>query len=351
MALTVNSKKKETVEIVKYNLDMALVKKLDETYKDFVLVPGNKDSEAMLMAGLRDYRKLRLKTVDTHKVLKSPFLEKCDFLDTKKREYLALIAPGENSLKAIRQAEDDRLAAIEKKRISEIKDLIKDIQAMGNNAYRHTVPELEKMKTHLETMEWEVPVFEEFLSDAQAAAYNAVISIKEAIETRIKLDKEKAERKAENERLEKIRKEQEAAQVKIDEANRKAVETQAKLEEQLYKIQEEKDKLAADKQAESDRKEREEFERQAKIKAGQEAKEKVEREKKAEQERIEAAEAEKKRQASLMPDKDKILGFCDILDQVIPPRCKDEKCNVILNTAMKGIYDITGKIRTEIEDL
>ena len=50
-------------------------------------------------------------------------------------------------------------------------------------------------------------------------------------------------------------------------------------------------------------------------------------------------------------DKDKMLNFAAALDAITPPRCKEEKCNIILNLAMKEIYSVTGKIRHEIEEL
>ena len=83
MALTVNNKKGTTVEIVKYNLETAVLAELDTKYKDFSLDPDNVDSKAMLMAGLRDYRNMRLAVVEWHKVQKADIVKIGRALDSE----------------------------------------------------------------------------------------------------------------------------------------------------------------------------------------------------------------------------------------------------------------------------
>jgi len=81
------------------------------------------------------------------------------------------------------------------------------------------------------------------------------------------------------------------------------------------------------------------------------AAEKMQQELDEEAARLDAKLKEEKRQAALMPDVDKVLEFCDIIEALTPPRCKIEGFNIILNLAMKEIYAVSGKIREEIENL
>lgn len=60
---------------------------------------------------------------------------------------------------------------------------------------------------------------------------------------------------------------------------------------------------------------------------------------------------ERKRQKELTPDKDKILSFCADLDNIFPPRCENEELNVILNSAIKEIYAVAGRIREKVEEI
>jgi len=408
-----------TTEIAKYDLETAVLAELDTKYKDFSLDPDNVDSKAMLMAGLRDYRNMRLAVVEWHKVQKADIVKIGRALDSEKARVIDLISPGENHLKAIRKAEDDRLAAIEKKRIDSIRTMINDIRNMDYKLPELNLKEMQSLKAEVESTPILEEEYQEFVGEAMASVHNVLIAINNAIEQRVKFDLEKAERKAENERFEKIRKEQEATQAKIDadekrlkeekeekDAIDKSIEDQKEwfkkhikgdsfqtptvddiekaisalqtitnhevhepsikllLDEQVIeadgilkfrkeqaKLQEEKDKLAAEKMAEENRKKQEEFERQAKINAEQEAAEKMQRELDEEAARLDAKLKEEKSQAALMPDKNKILDFCDLLDDLTPPRCKNEKGNIILNLAMKEIYAVSGKIRAEIEEL
>ena len=351
MALTINSKKEETTEIVKYDLETAILVELDTKYKDFQLDPDNADSKAMLMAGLRDYRNMRLAVVEWHKVQKADIVKIGRALDTEKARVIDLITPGENHLKAIRQAEDDRLADIEKTRVDNIRTMINDIRNMDYKLPELNLKEMQALKKEVESTPILEEEYMEFTGEAMACVHNVLIAINNAIEQRGRFDREEAERKAENERLEKIRKEQAEAQAKIDEANRKAAIAQAKIDAQMAEIQAQKDALEATKRAQEHREQQKEFEKQAVIRAEKEAKEKLEREHEAEIARLEVLGRENKRLEALMLDKDKVLPFCDMLDAIIPPRCKDEKYNIILNLAMKGIYNISGKLREEIENL
>ena len=341
-----------TTEIAKYNLETSVLTELDTKYKDFQLDPDNADSKAMLMAGLRDYRNMRLAVVEWHKVNKADIVKVGRALDAEKARVIDLISPGENHLKAIRKAEDDRLAEIEKKRVDGIRIMINDIRNLDYKLPDLNLKEMQELKKEVESTPITEDDYMEFVGEAMACVHNVLIAINNAIENRERLDKEEAKRKAENERLEKIRLEQEETQRRIDEANRKAAEAQAKLDEERRKIQVEKDKLEAEKQAEENRKRREEFEKQAKERAEKEAQEKVEKEKIEEQERIKTEEAEKKRQEELIPDKDKLLAFAEYLDAIAPPKLfKNDNCNIIINNAMKIIYQASSDIRLAIDNL
>ncbi len=202
--------------VVKYNKDVAIIAALDEKYKGITIRPDNKDDYAIVKAGLKEYQTHRKEVTDWHQQGKAGIIKAGKAYDTEKNKWLALISPGENLLKYARQEEDRRVEAIDKKRIDELKVMVNDIKSYEYNLSGKTQPELQILKSQLETLSFEEEDYQEFLADAQAAAYNALRGIDEALKSRIKLDKAELERKVDADRLDKVRAEQEVAQKKID---------------------------------------------------------------------------------------------------------------------------------------
>jgi len=332
---------KTTKQLVKFDFDVAVISALDAKYKDIQITDGK--SYALVMAGLAEYRELRLAIDKKHKELKQDILEAGRGLDGDKSRLKALLEPGENHLKEIRQVEDDRKAAIkeekdriERERIEDIQEKINSIRTQGM-IHSGTSSTIKESLIILRGMKISKEIYQEFTDQAIECQKVALGALEEFLSRSLQSEKENAERKAEAERLEAQKKEQEAAQAKIDKQNKS--------------IQEEKDKMEAERKATADRLEREEFERQAKIKAEQEAKEKAEQ---AERDRIEKEEAEaeeKARQEALRPDKEKLIKFADELFDIGIPQVKSPKAQNILFKASEELDKLASNIKEQAKEL
>jgi len=333
---------KTTKQLVKFDFDIAVITALDTKYKETQITDGK--SYAVVMQGLAEYRELRLAIDDKHKELKRDILEAGRSLDGDKSRLKALLEPGENHLKGIRQIEDDRKAAIkeekdrkERERIEKIQEKVRSVVAQGiiyDTMPSSTIKErLIILKGHKVTKE----IYAEFTDQTIQAQKEAVAGLERMLTYRIQSEKEEVERKAETERLETQRKDQEAAQAKIDEEKREIEENRKKFEET-----ERKAKL---------KKEQEEFERQATIKAEQEAKEAQEQ---AEHDRIEKAAAdakEKGRQEALKPDKEKLIKFADGLYNIPIPDVKSAEAQQILSDASDVLDELSMNMKVQAKDL
>jgi len=332
---------KPTKDLIKFDVETAVIVALDNKYKDIQITDAK--SRAFVMEGLREYRELRLKVVDGHKEAKQKALEHCNFLDAERQRILARLAPGENYLKEVRQADDDRKAKIkaekeaeERERIQTIQDKINSIRTLGI-VHGGASSTIQDRLTLTKGIEPSKEVYQEFLNQAMDAQMTAITSLEEALSERLQFEKEQVARKAEAERLEKVRKEQEATQAKIDEENRK--------------IEEEKAKIESEKKAEAERREREEFERQAKLRAETYAKEKAEQ---AERNRIEKEQAEAKekaRQEALRPDKEKLIKFADELVDIGMPDIKSAEGRKILFDADDRRHELAEDIKEQAQKL
>ena len=156
-----------------------------------------------------------------------------------------------------------------------------------------------------------------------------------AEEKRIEAERKAAEdaaRKAEDERLEKIRAEQE--------------KQMAEIRAQQEKIDAENAKLKAEK----DRIEREELKKQMAKEAleiaQREAKEAFEREKKEAEEKAAAEKAEAERVAALLPDKERVIAWVELMRDSIPkrPAIKD-------NTIAKLVVECLDEIKALLDEL
>ena len=219
----------DSTAIVKFDIETAVIVALDEKYKDIKVTDGK--SYAFIMKGIAEYRELRLKIDDRHKVLKKDALEYGRRVDAEKNRLKGLLEPGENHLKEVRQVEDDRKAeikaakdAIEQERVDKIRSRINDLQTMNTNIPLLSLEELHEMNGALAAIEISVTEYMEFTEEANRVLSDVHNFVKKYIEAAIQKEKEDTERKIEEARIEKIRIEQDAAQKKIDEANRKLKE-------------------------------------------------------------------------------------------------------------------------------
>jgi len=265
-----------STQVVDFKIEDAVIATLEKKYGDI------KDASSpaiykVVMAGLKEYRDIRLKVSNRHKELKKDALEYGRKVDGEKNRLLDLLSPGEDHLKTIRKVEDDKAAAIEKERVNTIRKKIHQLDYKKTGLMNLSAGQLKDLIKEVEETQFDDDEYQEFTAEAKATAYNVVITVKSTLENREKLDKELAEQKVENERLEKIRLEQEAEKKKL-------AEQQAKIDEENRKIQEEKDKIEAEKKAEQERKAREEFEKKAKEEAERKAKEAVEKAEKKQRE-------------------------------------------------------------------
>ena len=324
---------KTTKQLVKFDFDLAIITALDAKYKGIQITDGK--SYAVVMQGLAEYRELRLAIDDKHKELKRDILEAGRGLDGDKNRLKALLEPGENHLKEIRQAEDDRKAKIkeekdykERERIEAIQEKINNIRDLGRMLPNVSALVIEERLIIVKAMNISEKIYQESIDHAHEARGKAMGMLQEALTERLQTEKEDAERKAEAEHLEAQRKEQAEAQAKIDEEKREIEENRKKFEET-----ERKAKL---------KKEQEEFERQAKEKAEAAAAQKLKDTASAEEERAKTAAAEKARQEALRPDKERLIIWIQNFNETaLPsPTLKSKEAKEILRIARESIEEV-----------
>ena len=254
------------------------------------------------------------------------------------------MAPYEERFRSELKTEDARVDAIKAEKEAKEEARINNIQAKITLIFRMqlalnmaTLVELKKLSDELEDMDIGHDEYMEFTEEARKAQDNSYNAIQDAISTRIKLDKEEADRKAKDERLKEVAKKQEAAQAKIDAANKKIKDDQAKLE--------------ADKKAEDERKKREAFEKATTEKAEAAAAQKVKDDAKEKEEEEKAAEVEKAKKAAMAPDKEKLIKFADKILDVELPTLKSHKANKILSDANNSLAELATDIRKQAKEL
>ena len=218
---------------------------------------------------------------------------------------------------------------------------------------------VEQLKTVIEALDSWRPTPEEYFKFTMEAVEvrNELLQRAEAdLETRIRLDREEAERKVESERLavERKKQEEEAARLKkiADEQAWALKKEQDKIDEQNRKLQAEKDALEAEKRAEQERKDRLEFEQKAVERAKAEAIEKAKQDAidKAEKEKAEAAEAE--RQESLKPDREKLEGFAQFLVEGITyPTIESKGAGEIIADAAWALEKLSNSIFEKAQEM
>ena len=333
----------KTKALVKFDFDVAVITALDAKYKDIQITDGK--SYAIVMAGLAEYRGLRLRIDDMHKNLKKDILEAGRALDGDKNRLKCLLEPGEDYLQHIRLTWDEDKAAIkaekeakEAERVKVIQDKIISIHDLGVMYGKNSLAIKERL-TLVTGIEISTDIYQEFTAPAIECQKVTVDELERALADRLQFEKEEIERQAESKRLEAQRKEQEAAQAKIDEETRK--------------IEEEKAKIEVAKEAEKLHKGREEFERQATLRAEEEVKKKGAREEQAKIEKEEAEAKEKERKAAMAPDKEKLTKWVQSFNETNnpTPQLKSKKAKEILGLAKETIESVLQAAEDEIEKL
>jgi len=344
----------EKYELTEFSIEAAVIATLDAKFGDITVIT-DQNSYDFVMGGLREYRDLRLQVVEEHKLIKGPLLKKTKRIDAKKNELLGLLSPGEEHLKTVRKTKDDEVAAIEQTRIDEIKIKIDNIKSKAYSLSQFTAEQLSNLIQTVKDYEITEDDYQEFMADAKAAAYNALVELDLALKDRIKRDEAEAERVAEEARLDKIREEQKAERQKAEAKQKELDARQAKIDATIQELANAKAELEAEKKAAEDKKNREAFEKQAlenaRIQAEQKAKEKVEREAR---ERIlmeEAEKAEKVRLESLQPDRDKLEAWAnDILD-MRPPKLESIEAKKIADNMLTTIFQAVNGLLAQSKNL
>jgi len=215
-----------------------------------------------------------------------------------------------------------------------------------------TQDQLNAVIGELAAVEVEPEEYFDFYTEAQDTIYELLTRAHQDLETRIRLDKEQTEREAEAKRLEAVAKEQAEAATKLK-------EQQDAIDAANHKIEEERAAIEAEKQAEIERKDREQFEREAKLKAEAHAQEaarvaKLDAILKAEQAeldriaKIKSDEEEAERKAALLPDKEKLEGFAQWLDEEIAyPQVNSPEAKEIVEGVKIAIGDLAYRISTK----
>lgn len=283
------------MELVPYNLEAATIEALKTKYLDVTIQPDDKAAYAMVMAGLRECREIRLAVDGWHKERKENIVKAGKHYDSERRRVHALIEPIEGHLSAVRKVEDDRK---------------------------------EEIKTRAEREE------------------NARIENLQRLEAE-RLEKIRQEQEAERKRMEAAQREAEAAARKEREA----------LDAERRKIEAEKKAIEDFKRAERERQERAEFERKvqaaAKARAEVEAHEKVEREAREKAEREAAEVKTKELKAAQASDKEKLIDYANQLEMIRIPRptFQSDAANTIFADALHALKTVVQRIRKGADKL
>lgn len=155
--------------------------------------------------------------------------------------------------------------------------------------------------------------------------------------------KKDAEAKAEAERIEKERNEaEEREKIRLEnEKLRKEAEEREKIVAKERRLQEEK--LIAERKA------REEAE--AKLRREKEEQFRKEQELKAAEEARIKAEEEAKRKALLAPDKEKLIGFADMIDKLSAPQVASRDAGIVIEQAESKLFSVSNFIREKAKAL
>ena len=338
-------------QLVPYDLETAVIEELKAKYSDISIPPDDKDAYAMVMAGLRECREIRLACDEWHKGKKAYILKAGKHYDGEKRRVHALVEPIENGLKEARQVEDDRLEAIKAADTKRREDIRAKIAYIGQWAVIPNGYSCADLKKRIDGVNSIYITAEEY-QDFEMEAINMCISVNETLKAaykdREKWEQEQATAKVEAKRLENIRKEQAAEAARLQAIADELANAQKAVADAQAKIE-------AEKKAADEAINREAFEKQvkenARIQAEKDAIENA-RQKAEEAEALAAVEAEKKaRKEALRPDKEKLLAWADLITTDPGPDVKDPKAQKIVETYVYKLFDLAYCLRLDAEEL
>ena len=344
-------------QLVPYDLETAVIEELKAKYSDISIPPDDKDAYAMVMAGLRECRDIRLACDEWHKEKKAYILKAGKHYDTEKRRVHALVEPIETGLKETRKVEEDRLEAIKQakidaeiKRVEDIRAKIAAIREKGEPhfLFGKSSCTLTEIVTEMYKSGYNPDDFEGFEDQIKTTFESTVNAINDAIEKRKAFEAEEEARKVEAAALAKQKAEQEKESARLQ----AIADEQARAQKAL---DDEKAKLLADLKAEQERKDRKLFEAKAKeearIQAEKDAKEAAERKIREAEEKTKKDAAKKARVEALMPDKEKLIAWADSITTDPGPDVKDPKAQKIVETYVYKLFDLAYCLRLDAEEL
>jgi len=329
-------------QVVEYNITDAALAEMSSMYMGLEITDlEDKEQFDAVHSAHMVVKGKRIEVDKKRKELKADALAWGNKVQSEANRIFALIEPIESHLKSEKQKVQDEKDRIENERISGIKDEINSWEKAYLELNSHgTVDELRGYIAKLEAIRDLISpeLYFEFTGDAISICNELLAKAKQSIETRIRLDREEADRKAEDERLAVEREKQAKEAAKLLEEREKLLAAQKKIDE-------EKAALEAEKKSEQERKDREEFERKAK----KDAEEKAARgslEKAAYKIRMEKEAAEEvERQKALLPDKEKLVAFSQFLSEGITyPTVDSTKAQSIIESAAYEISEISEEV-------
>ena len=334
-------------QVVEYSITDAAIAEMSEMYLPLVITDlEDKEQFDAVHSARMVVRGKRIEVDKRRKELKADALAWGKLVQTEANRIFDLIEPIETHLKNEEGKAEAERRRLDDERIGFIRASIDTMKASYMNL--NGTGTVEQLKPVIEALDSWRPTPEEYFEFTMEAVEvrNELLQRAEAdLETRIRLDREEAERKAESERLavEREKQEEEAAKLKAQ---------QDLIDEQNRKLQAAKDALEAEKKAEQERRDRLEFEQKAVERAKVEAIEKAKQDAidKAEKEKAEAAEAE--RQESLKPDREKLEGFAQFLVEGITyPTIESKGAGEIIADAAWALEKLSNSIFEKAQEM
>lgn len=345
-------------QVVSYSVTDAAITEMSEMYLPLAITdPEDKEQFDAVHSARMVVRGKRIEVDKRRKELKAGALAYGREVQSKANHIFELLEPIETHLKNEEGKADAEKERLETIRINAIQD---DLSGWASNFSSLTIDtSVDELRLAIKVFEaWEISpeTYFEFTTDAYKMRDEGLSLGNQMLETRERLDREEAERKAESERLALERKRQEEEAAKLKEQANRIAEVQRKMDSDRAivhaAIKDERDALEAEKKAEQEKKDREQFEKEAKEQAEKDAKEAAEQ---AERDRIEkekAEAAEKKRLETLKPDREKMIAFSQFLQEgVIVPVVTSDEAKKILKQAAKDIYDVGEEIIVATEKM
>ena len=231
--------------VIKYDITDAVIEQLKSEAEALVITDNKSYKEVVSL--ISKIRKVRGKVESHRKALKKDALEYGRQVDSIAKSIKEKLLPIEASLKAKKQAEDDRIAAIkaekerrERERVEAIKAKIEALPPENPFALLASGPsvqELEQIQAELKATVLSEDEYQEFIFDAQKAKAGKLAFLEQAIKDC--QAEEEAKRQAEEERR-RLEEEARTRELKRQKAEEEAEAARRALEEERRKAEEER---------------------------------------------------------------------------------------------------------------